>query len=63
MKIAKGARKNPNPFARIEDAVAAFQAGQMVIIVDDEDLVLGGRHGTLFLDLFGVQGHPRYWPL
>jgi 3,4-dihydroxy 2-butanone 4-phosphate synthase/GTP cyclohydrolase II len=37
MKIAKGARKRTSPFARIEDAVEAFRAGRMVIVVDDED--------------------------
>jgi 3,4-dihydroxy 2-butanone 4-phosphate synthase / GTP cyclohydrolase II len=35
--IAKGARKQASPFARIEDAVAAFSAGRMIIVVDDED--------------------------
>lgn len=37
MKIAKGARKSKSPVARIEDALAAFRAGQMIIVVDDED--------------------------
>jgi 3,4-dihydroxy 2-butanone 4-phosphate synthase / GTP cyclohydrolase II len=38
MKIAKGARaRTSSPFARIEDAVEAFRAGQMIIVVDDED--------------------------
>jgi 3,4-dihydroxy 2-butanone 4-phosphate synthase/GTP cyclohydrolase II len=37
MKIAKGARKPPSPFARIEDAVDAIRAGKMIIVVDDED--------------------------
>src|SRR3989475_10601827 len=37
MEIAKGARKRPGPFARIEDAVAAIRAGRMVIVIDDED--------------------------
>src|SRR5262249_32841091 len=37
MKIAKGARKTPGPFARIEDALAAIRAGRMIIVVDDED--------------------------
>ena len=37
MEIAKGARKRPSPFARIEDAVDAIRAGRMVIVVDDED--------------------------
>jgi 3,4-dihydroxy 2-butanone 4-phosphate synthase / GTP cyclohydrolase II len=35
--IAKGARKPPSHFARIEDAIAAIRAGKMVIVVDDED--------------------------
>lgn len=37
MKIAKGARKRRSPFAAIEDAVEAFKAGKMIIVVDDED--------------------------
>ena len=37
IEIAKGARRRPDPFARIEDAVAAIAAGRMVIVVDDED--------------------------
>jgi len=37
MKIAKGARKSSSPFARIEDTIAAFKAGQMIIVCDDED--------------------------
>jgi 3,4-dihydroxy 2-butanone 4-phosphate synthase / GTP cyclohydrolase II len=37
ISIAKGARKQSGPFARIEDAVAAFKAGKMIIVVDDED--------------------------
>jgi 3,4-dihydroxy 2-butanone 4-phosphate synthase/GTP cyclohydrolase II len=37
MKIAKGARKLRGPFASIEDAVDAFRAGKMIIVVDDED--------------------------
>jgi 3,4-dihydroxy 2-butanone 4-phosphate synthase/GTP cyclohydrolase II len=36
MRIAKGARRR-GPFATIEDAVAAFRRGAMVIVVDDED--------------------------
>jgi 3,4-dihydroxy 2-butanone 4-phosphate synthase / GTP cyclohydrolase II len=35
--IAKGARRQTSPFARIEDAVAAFREGRMIIVVDDED--------------------------
>ena len=37
IEIAKGARKQSGPFARIEDAVEAFKAGKMIIVVDDED--------------------------
>src|ERR687884_181934 len=37
MEIAKGARKRPTPFARIEDAIEAIRAGKMIIVVDDED--------------------------
>jgi 3,4-dihydroxy 2-butanone 4-phosphate synthase/GTP cyclohydrolase II len=37
IEIAKGARKPPSHFARIEDAIAAIRAGKMVIVVDDED--------------------------
>ncbi|HEY2906783.1 MAG TPA: bifunctional 3,4-dihydroxy-2-butanone-4-phosphate synthase/GTP cyclohydrolase II [Vicinamibacterales bacterium] len=37
IEIAKGARKRPSPFARIDDAIAAVQAGEMIIVVDDED--------------------------
>jgi 3,4-dihydroxy 2-butanone 4-phosphate synthase/GTP cyclohydrolase II len=37
MEIAKGARKRPSPFARIEDAVEAIRSGRMVIVIDDED--------------------------
>jgi 3,4-dihydroxy 2-butanone 4-phosphate synthase / GTP cyclohydrolase II len=37
LEIAKGARRPASPFARIEDAVASFRAGRMVIVVDDED--------------------------
>src|SRR6266849_4277443 len=37
IEIAKGARRQPGPFARIEDAIAAIGAGQMIIVVDDED--------------------------
>jgi len=37
MEIAKGARKAPRPFARIEDALEAFRRGEMLIVVDDED--------------------------
>ena len=37
LKIAKGRKKTGSPFARIDDAVVAFRAGQMIIVVDDED--------------------------
>jgi 3,4-dihydroxy 2-butanone 4-phosphate synthase/GTP cyclohydrolase II len=37
MKIAKGARKARGPFAPIDEAVQAFRAGRMIIVVDDED--------------------------
>src|SRR5262245_8547351 len=37
IEIAKGARRKPSPFARIEDAVEAIGRGEMVIVVDDED--------------------------
>jgi len=37
MEIAKGARRNKSPFARIEDAVEAIRSGKVVIVVDDED--------------------------
>ena len=37
LEIAKGAKKAATPFARIEDAVAEFRAGRMIIVVDDED--------------------------
>ena len=37
MRIAKGARRPPNPFAQIEDAIDAIRAGRMVIVCDDEN--------------------------
>jgi 3,4-dihydroxy 2-butanone 4-phosphate synthase / GTP cyclohydrolase II len=37
MKIAKGARRTQQPFARIEDALEAIKAGRLVIVVDDAD--------------------------
>ncbi len=37
MEIAKGARRKPGHFARIEDAIDAFRVGRMIIVVDDED--------------------------
>ena len=36
LKLAAG-RRTPGPFAPIKDAVAAIKAGEMVIVVDDED--------------------------
>jgi 3,4-dihydroxy 2-butanone 4-phosphate synthase/GTP cyclohydrolase II len=36
MRIAKGARKR-GPFASIDEAVVAIQAGRMLIVVDDQD--------------------------
>ena len=35
--MAKTARKKKSSFARIEDAIEAFRAGKMIIVVDDED--------------------------
>ena len=37
LQIVRTAEKDPEEFARIEDAIAAIRAGQMVIVVDDED--------------------------
>ncbi len=37
LKIAKGRKRNSSPFAPIEDAIDAFRAGEMIIVVDDED--------------------------
>ena len=37
MKIAKGARRNGSAIAPIEEALDAFRAGRMIIVVDDED--------------------------
>ena len=36
IKIAKGASRNPGPFARVEDAIDAFRDGKIIIVVDDE---------------------------
>src|SRR5215217_3316829 len=36
IRIAKGARRR-GPFSTIDEAVAAIRAGQMLIVVDDED--------------------------
>ena len=37
LKIAKGRKKKSGPFARIEDAIDAFRAGEIIIVCDDED--------------------------
>src|SRR5260370_39434850 len=37
LQIVRELYRLPGPFARIEDAIAAIHAGQMVIVVDDED--------------------------
>ena len=37
LKIAKGRKKSGSPFARIEDTIEAFRAGEMIIVCDDED--------------------------
>ena len=38
LEVAKGARRKPAaPFSRVEEAIDAIRAGQMVIVVDDED--------------------------
>jgi 3,4-dihydroxy 2-butanone 4-phosphate synthase/GTP cyclohydrolase II len=37
LQIVRAAEKDPEEFARIEDAIAAIRAGEMVIVVDDED--------------------------
>src|SRR3954463_5438268 len=36
IKMAKGAQRPDGPFARIEDAIDAFRAGKIIIVVDDE---------------------------
>ena len=35
--MAKTARKKTSPFASIDEAIDAFRAGKMIIVVDDED--------------------------
>src|SRR3954451_3841717 len=35
--MANTQRKKKSPFARIEDAIEAIRAGEMIIVVDDED--------------------------
>jgi 3,4-dihydroxy 2-butanone 4-phosphate synthase/GTP cyclohydrolase II len=37
LEIAKGARRKTSPFAGIDEAIEAFRAGKIVIVVDDED--------------------------
>ena len=37
LKIAKGRKKKRSPFARVEDAIEAFRAGEIIIVCDDED--------------------------
>ena len=53
LRIAKGsASAQRGPFATIDDAIAAFKAGRMVIVVDDEDrenegdLTMAAEHVT-----------------
>jgi 3,4-dihydroxy 2-butanone 4-phosphate synthase / GTP cyclohydrolase II len=36
IKIAKGARNRTSPFAPIDEALTAFRAGKIIIVVDDE---------------------------
>jgi hypothetical protein len=36
IKIAAGAPPRTGPFARIEEAIEAFRAGKIIIVVDDE---------------------------
>jgi len=36
-QIVTAANRDPQEFARVEDAIAAMRAGEMVIVVDDED--------------------------
>jgi 3,4-dihydroxy 2-butanone 4-phosphate synthase/GTP cyclohydrolase II len=51
LRLAQGAGTG-SPFAAVEDAIAAFRRGQMVIIVDDEDrenegdLAVAAAHAT-----------------
>ncbi|HVC20671.1 MAG TPA: bifunctional 3,4-dihydroxy-2-butanone-4-phosphate synthase/GTP cyclohydrolase II [Vicinamibacterales bacterium] len=37
LRIAKGARRRPGPFAPVDQAIEAIRAGRMIIVVDDED--------------------------
>ena len=37
LQIVSSAKQHTEPFARVEEAIAAIRAGKMVIVVDDED--------------------------
>ncbi len=37
IQLAKGSRRKRSPFASIDQAVAAIQRGEMIVVVDDED--------------------------
>ena len=37
LQIVSAAKGRTEPFARVEEAIAAMRAGKMVIVVDDED--------------------------
>jgi 3,4-dihydroxy 2-butanone 4-phosphate synthase/GTP cyclohydrolase II len=64
LKLAKGARGKArrSPFASIEDAVAAIRAGQMIIVVDDEDRENEGdlHDGRVEGDARGDQLHGQH---
>jgi 3,4-dihydroxy 2-butanone 4-phosphate synthase / GTP cyclohydrolase II len=52
IRIAKGARRQSRPFASIEEAIEGIRAGDMIIVVDDEDrenegdLTIGAQFAT-----------------
>jgi 3,4-dihydroxy 2-butanone 4-phosphate synthase/GTP cyclohydrolase II len=52
IRIAKGARRHSRPFAAIEEAIEGIRAGDMIIVVDDEDrenegdLTIGAQFAT-----------------
>jgi 3,4-dihydroxy 2-butanone 4-phosphate synthase / GTP cyclohydrolase II len=52
IKIAKGARRTNAPFASIDEALTAFRAGKIIIVVDDEgrenegDLTIAAEKAT-----------------